>query len=73
MPEPGGEIMKLLNEWNRKDEAPELQLNFRLRRALRVVEVVPETVQARLRKSDVVARGEIYLGTELVDDRVIPS
>ncbi|MDP9437565.1 MAG: PD-(D/E)XK nuclease family protein [Actinomycetota bacterium] len=74
VPEPGGEVEKILKGWDGKDEAPELPLGFRLRRALRVVEVTPETVRASLREfDDVVARVETCRGRELVEDRVIPS
>ncbi len=73
-PQPDSEAEKILADWEGKDEVPSLPLGFRLRRALRVVEVTPETVQASLREFDnVVARVETCRGRELINERVIPS
>ncbi len=73
-PPPGSEAGKILNDWNGKEEPPTLPLDFRLQRALRVVEVTPETVQTSLQEfDDVVARVETCRGRELVEERVISS
>ncbi len=74
VPERGGEVEKILQRWNGRGEPPCLPLDFRLRRALRVVEVTPDTVQDSLRRFDqVVARVETCRGKELIHEQVLDS
>jgi hypothetical protein len=73
-PEAGSAIEKLLNNWREKDSSPALPLEFRLRRALRVVEVVPSTIETALKNfDDVVARIEVCRGKELQHGRVLST
>ena len=74
IPEAGSEAEKLLREWDGKDLMPELPFEFRLRRALRVVEVTLESKRASLERFDeVVARVETCRGRELVEEQVVDS
>lgn len=73
-PTAGSEAEKLLNDWDGKSPAPKLPFEFRLRRALRVVEVTDESKQNSLKRFDeVVARVETCRGRELVEEQVVNS
>lgn len=74
LPAPGSDAERLLLGWRERDKAPALPLEFRLRRALRVVQVTPETIQAALKEFDqVVARIETCRGKELEQGRVLST
>jgi PD-(D/E)XK nuclease superfamily len=73
-PEAGSTTETHLNKWREKDPFPALPLEFRLRRALRVIEVAPPTIQTALTKfDDVVARIEVCRGKELQYGRVLST
>jgi len=73
-PLPGSETAELLSAWHPGDPLPELPLMFHLQRALRVIEIRPETIQHALHAFDeVVARIEICRGTELSVGHVLTT
>ena len=74
VPKPGSEAARLLKKWRKKDEVLTLPLEFRLQRALRVLEVTEETIQTSLEEFDnAVARIEICRGKELKEGRVLST
>ncbi|MCP4542412.1 MAG: PD-(D/E)XK nuclease family protein [Chloroflexi bacterium] len=74
IPEIGSETAELISAWRRGEDPPPLPLDFRLRRALRIVEIDPSTVQTALHSFDeVVARIETCRGKELQVGRVLST
>jgi hypothetical protein len=74
LPVPGSEVERLLRAWRDRDEPPVFPLEFRLDRALRVVEVTPPSIGTALEAFDgVVARIEICRGKELQQGRVLST
>jgi hypothetical protein len=74
MPESRSEIRRVLSRWRKGDELPTLPLDFRLRRAMRVVQISPDTIERSLGAFDnVVARIEICRGRELAEGRVLST
>jgi len=74
LPEIGGNTAKLIEAWQRGDDPPELPLLFRLRRALRIIQVSPEAIENALRSFDeVVAWIENCRGHELQAGRVLST
>jgi hypothetical protein len=74
LPEPGSPTERLIRDWREGDDPPDLPLDFRLARAVRVVEVSPAAIQASLEQFDgVVARIEICRGQELKSGRVLST
>jgi len=66
------DIPELLRKWRGEDVVPDIPLDLRFRRALRVVPISQESVQqALLQFDEVVARIEICRGKELKDGRII--
>ncbi|MFY9811618.1 PD-(D/E)XK nuclease family protein [Aquabacterium sp.] len=64
-PAPGSEAHKVLSDWTASKDLPDLPLEFRLRRALRVVPVCAASIQTALTKFDgVVLRIETCKGRE---------
>lgn len=73
-PQAGSELETLLLDWREGDGIPALPLSFRLRRAVRIVRITPETLGAALASFDeVVARIEICQGRELQRGRVLST
>jgi hypothetical protein len=63
---------RLLNKWRPGDAVPNLRLEYRLKRAIRVVTVNPESIQEALQKFDeTVAKIEICRGKEVEQGRVV--
>lgn len=74
VPEPGSEAARVLARWEKGMPLPQLPFEFRLRRALRVIPVTPNTVQDALVAFDeTVARIEVCRGKELAQGRVIET
>lgn len=74
VPTEGSIAYTSLTSWRTKDDPPELPLDFRLARAIRVEPVSNSTITTALREFDnVVARIEICRGTELLHGRVLSS
>lgn len=74
VPARGSEAERSLVGWRERDEVPRFPLEFRLARALRVVEVTEESIQAALNAfDDVVARIETCRGKELEQGRVLST
>ena len=74
-PEPGSKAEKLLKAWREKDEdVPKFPLDYRLRRALRVVPISPHSISQGLEAfDDVVAAIEVCRGRELQEGSVLDS
>jgi hypothetical protein len=74
VPTARSETERLLRTWRAKGDVPTLPLDFRLRRALRVLGVTKQTMQTALREFDaVVARIEVCRGKELLHGRVLST
>jgi len=74
IPQPGKKEESLLRRWREKDKPPALPIEFRLARALRVVEITPSSIEKALSEFDqVVARIEICRGKELRSGRVLST
>lgn len=73
-PDPASEVAGQLERWRKGDRIPSLPLAFRLRRAIRVVQISQATIQHALGSFDeVVARIEICRGRELTEGRVLST
>lgn len=75
VPVQGSPAERILREWRRQDNTPpELPLDFRMSRALRVVQVTPGSIESSLAEFDaVVAKIETCRGREIVHGRIIRS
>jgi hypothetical protein len=74
VPAAGSEEAKLLAAWRERDSAPAFPLDLRLARALRIVEVMPRSIEIALDKFDeVVARIETCRGKELERGKVLST
>jgi hypothetical protein len=72
LPDPWSLEDRLLNKWRSGDAVPNLPLEYRLKRAIRVVTVNQESIQEALQKFDeTVARIEICRGREVEQGRVV--
>ena len=67
-------ISELLEQWREENISPDLPLEFRLTRTLRIIPVSPESIQNSLTRFDhVVARIESCRGSEIRSGRIINS
>jgi hypothetical protein len=74
LPLPGSKTEKLLQSWREGDEPPELPFEFRLSRALRIVNVTAGTIKIALQAFDEVVAGiETCRGKELAEGRVLST
>ena len=74
LPLKGGPDEKAILQWTPKMPLPELSLDFRLRRVMRVEPVSPETIDSSLREFDkVVVEIETCRGKELRNGRILTS
>jgi hypothetical protein len=74
VPPRGSDAERLLAGWRERDDPPTFPLDFRLARALRVVEVTPPSIGIALKAFDeVVARIETCRGKELRQGRVLST
>jgi len=74
VPEPGSDVEEMLLNWSPSDPVPDLPLEFRLRRAVRIIESDEETIEEALSSFDqVVARIEECHGREAENGRLIPN
>jgi hypothetical protein len=74
IPEPGSKSEQLISGWSRGEKPPELPLEFRFKRALRVEIVNQGSADKALAKFDeVVAKIEVCRGRELASGKVLSS
>lgn len=74
LPESGSADEQLLREWKSKNEIPTLSLDFRLKRAIRVIPISDESIAKSLKQfDDTVGRIEICLAEEAKTGCVISS
>lgn len=74
LPESGSADEQLLREWKSKDEIPALSLDFRLKRAIRVIPISDESIAKSLKEfDDTVGRIEKCLAEEAKTGCVISS
>jgi len=74
VPELGGEAARALARWEKGMPLPQLPFEFRLRRALRIIPVTPDTVEDALVAFDqTVARIEVCRGKELAQGQVLST
>lgn len=74
LPTKGGEAEYVLSRWNGRNDLPTLPLEFRLRRALRVLQVKQESINTALEEFDnTVARIETCRGRELIEGKILSS
>jgi hypothetical protein len=73
-PAAGSEAERILRAWNGQGDAPPLPLDFRLSRALRVLEITPRSIGEALTRFDqVVAQIECCRGEEMRTGKIISS
>jgi len=74
IPEPDSEVAQLLVHWRDREDPPNLPLEFRLQRAIRVVPITAVSITHSLEQfDDVVARIEVCRGKELVHGGIIDA
>lgn len=74
VPEPGSQAEVLINSWRRTDDPPQLPVDFRLARAIRIVPTTEEAIVHALQSfDDVVGRIEVCRGRELQQGRVLTT
>ena len=74
IPDTGSKTEQLISGWSRGEEPPELPLEFRLKRALRVEAINQVSIDTALAKfDDVVAKIEVCRGRELVNGKILST
>ena len=74
IPSTGSEELRKITKWNKNDEVPELSLDFRFRRAIRIVKVNRQTIMRSLQKfKDVVKDIELCVLNEKVRGSILQT